>query len=747
MKPTAPGKPGTAENPPQKRRLGLAEQIIIGLVLGVAAGVFFGENVRPLTVAGDAFIMLLQVTVIPYITVSLITALGRLTLKEAKLLGLKAGSVLLMLWGVGLAVVLLGPLAFPSWPSASFFSTTKVEEGQPVNFLQLYIPANPFFSLANAIVPAIVVFSILIGLALTSVKGKETFLAPLSAFAAALMGVTGFIAKLAPYGIFALTASAAGTINIESLARLQVYVVTYVTLALILGLWLLPGLVATVTPLRYADIIRAVRGPVITAFATGNVLIVLPILAEESKQLIATSEAIKESLDEAEARSSIDVLIPAAFNFPNLGTLLSLMFVLFAGWYIGTSIPISKYPVVSGAGLASMFGGPVLALPFLFDLLKLPQDLFQLFVTVDVVASRFGTLLAAMTIVTIALVGTFALQGRIRLRLLPLARFIGLTVTLLAVALIGIRLFYTYVVVAPFTKDQALRSFQLLATPQPAKLHTKLPPGFGQAGGEPARLAQIEDRGVIRVCYRPHDFPSAYLNNADPPQLVGFDIEMAHRFARSLRLPLEFFPVTNEVEAERLLNNGSCDIFMTALPVSLRSAEKFAMSAPVYTSSIGLIVTDSQRDQFRTWEDIQNRGAGFRVAIPDTRNAHALAKDLIKDATIVPYRDKEALKQILATGPPDIDAIASMSEEGAAWTLLYPNFSLVVPRPTVFSPVAYAFALSNRNLLEAFDAWLVSEKARGTVDQLYRHWMLGEASELQRPQRWSVIRNVLHWVK
>lgn len=185
---------------------------------------------------------------------------------------------------------------------------------------------------------------------------------------------------------------------------------------------------------------------------------------------------------------------------------------------------------------------------------------------------------------------------------------------------------------------------------------------------------------------------------------------------------------------------------MTALPVSLGNAEKFAMSVPVYTSSVGLIVKDSRRDQFRTWEDIRDLGAAFRVAIPDTPNAHALATDLIKDATLVPYLDKAALKKILEAGAPDIDAIAGMSEEGAAWTLLYPNFSLVVPRPTVFNPVAYAFALDNKRLSEAFDAWLVAEKSRGTVDQLYRHWMLGEASERQRPQRWSVIRNVLHWV-
>ena len=746
MVPTTPEKPVAAENSPQNRRLGLAEQIMIGLVLGVAAGVFFGEKVGFLKVAGDAFIMLLQVTVIPYITVSLITALGRLTLKDAKLLGLKAGSVLLLLWVIGLAVVLLAPLAFPQWPSASFFSTTKVEEARPINFLQLYIPSNPFFALANAIVPAIVVFSILIGLALTSVKGKEALLDPLSAIAEALMGVTGFIAKLAPYGIFALTASAAGTIDIESLTRLQVYVVTYVSLALILGLWLLPAFVAIVTPLRYGDILRAFRGPVITAFATGNVLIVLPILAEDSKQLIAASEGAKDDPGEGEAESSIDVLIPAAFNFPNLGTILSLMFVLFAGWYIGTAVPVSKYPVISAAGLASLFGGPVLALPFLFDLLKLPQDLFQLFVTVDVVASRFGTLLAAMTIVTIALVGTFALQGRLRLRLLPLARFLGVTVALLAITLIGIRLFYTYVVVAPFTKAEALAGFQLLATPQPARVYTKLPPGFGQTGGGPASLAQIKERGVLRVCYLPKDFPSAYFNNANPPQLVGFDIEMAHRFARSLDLPLEFLPVINEIEAERLLNNGSCDIFMAALPVSLRSAERFAMSVPVYTSSVGLIVRDSRRDQFRTWEDIQNQGAAFRVAIPDTPNAYALAKDLIPDANLIPYLDKASLKKLLEAGAPDVDAIASMSEEGATWTLLYPDFSLVVPRPTVFNPVAYAFALGNEKLLEAFDAWLVAEKSRGTVDQLYRHWMLGEAAQKQKPPRWSVIRNVLHWV-
>ena len=48
--------------PSRKRRLGLAEQVLIALVLGLAAGIFFGDMAGALKVVGEAFIMLLQVS-------------------------------------------------------------------------------------------------------------------------------------------------------------------------------------------------------------------------------------------------------------------------------------------------------------------------------------------------------------------------------------------------------------------------------------------------------------------------------------------------------------------------------------------------------------------------------------------------------------------------------------------------------------------------------------------------------------
>jgi Na+/H+-dicarboxylate symporter len=68
----------------ENRRLSLSGQVMLGLLLGVAVGIFFGEMVSWLKLVGDIFIKLLQITVIPYISFSLITGLGELSFDEAK---------------------------------------------------------------------------------------------------------------------------------------------------------------------------------------------------------------------------------------------------------------------------------------------------------------------------------------------------------------------------------------------------------------------------------------------------------------------------------------------------------------------------------------------------------------------------------------------------------------------------------------------------------------------------------------
>jgi Na+/H+-dicarboxylate symporter len=202
----------------------------------------------------------------------------------------RAGGFLLLLWGIALTSVLLFSLVIPDWTSASFFSSTLVEKSPTFDLLRLFIPANPFESLAGNVVPAVVVFSIALGIALIGIENTGSLVRSLSLIADALGRITGFVVRLAPIGVFAIAAQAAGTMHLEQALGLQVYAAGYIALALFLSLWVLPGLVTTLTPFRYREVVGMSRDALVTAFATGNVFVVLAMLAGRSKELLHTQK-------------------------------------------------------------------------------------------------------------------------------------------------------------------------------------------------------------------------------------------------------------------------------------------------------------------------------------------------------------------------------------------------------------------------------------------------------------------------
>src|SRR6185295_8327268 len=183
-----------------------------------------------LRVVADGYVRLLQMTVLPYVTISIIAGLGSLDFGEARAIGKRVGAVLVLLWAAALAAALLVALMFPPHQSASFFSTSLLEEREGFDFLGLYIPTNPFNSLANNIVPAVVLFSVIVGLALIAVPRKARLLEVLGIANDAIGNATGFIVSLTPYGVFAIAAVVSGTLSLATLERLQVYLVSYVAM-------------------------------------------------------------------------------------------------------------------------------------------------------------------------------------------------------------------------------------------------------------------------------------------------------------------------------------------------------------------------------------------------------------------------------------------------------------------------------------------------------------------------------------
>ena len=60
-------------------------------------------------------------------------------------------------------------------------------------------------------------------------------------------------------------------------------------------------------------------------------------------------------------------------------------------------------------------------------------------------------------------------------------------------------------------------------------------------------------------------------------------------------------------------------------------------------------------------------------------------------------------------------------------------------------PLTYPTARADEELVDYVNALIDLKKMDGTLKKLYDYWVLGRFAVNRQP-RWSVIRNVFHWV-
>ena len=603
----------------------------------------------------------------------------------------------------------------------------------PFDLVALYIPANPFHSLANNIVPAVVLFSAVVGVALIGVERKQVLLDVLQVARDAVSRATRFVSRLTPYGLFAIAGTAAGTLDVEQIGRVQVYLLTYMAVALLVSLWVLPGLVAALTPIPFADLLKTTRNALITAFVAGDLFIVLPALVDASKALLE-----RHGVPGPDASAMPDMIVPISFNFPHSGKLLSVSFVLFAGWFADAMVPLSQYPQLALAGVVTFFGSLTSAVPFLLDLFHIPADTFQLFLATGVINSRFGTLLAAVHTVSVALLGGCAMTGVLRWQRRRVLRY-GLG-TLVATGLVlgGARSLSATLLTPEYRKDRVLAEMQLVQQPTPAVVH-RTPPPDSEPTERGTTLEAIRRRGVLRVGYLSDALPYAYFNGRG--DLVGFDIELAHRLASELGVRLELLPAPRDTLAA-FLAEGRCDVVMSGVVLTTERASQMLFSTPYLDETLALVVRDHDRQRVQTWSAV-NSLKDFTIGAPDLPNVLNTLRELAPRATVQHLSSVEAA---FAGAARTFDALAFPAERGSAWTLLHPEFSVVVPEGAVIKlPLAYPIGRADEAFATFLNTWIELKRKDGTFDTLFKHWILGQNAVPRQP-RWSIVRDVLHWL-
>ncbi len=718
------------------RRLSLTTMTLLALSLGILTGIFLGEPASILKPIGDAFIRLLQMAVLPYFVVALIYGFGRLSYDEAKSMGIKAVGLLALLWGLCFIVIVSMPFAFPELESASFFSTSIVQPKKEIDFLELYIPANPFHSLSSAIIPAIVLFGISVGIALIGVKEKDNLLQILSTLSQALTRITQFVIQLTPIGVFSLAASAAGTMTIDEFARLQVYLVTYAVGALLLAFWLVPMLISALTPFTYREVLKACKDPLVTGFTTANLLIILPLLAQNCKELFK-----QKGLGGKHADSIVDVVVPVSFTFPDIGTLFILLFIPFAAWFNGNVLTLAQYPAFLVVGFFSFFGNVEIGMPFLLKTLEIPSDMFQLYVMTLVYIGRFSTLVAVMHITAIALMTTCAVNGWISFQWKRTVKYAGLSSALILIIVSATGAGLAALVDPEYKGHQTFMGLKPIFPTVSAKVHKdSLPPALVPEP-DTSRLAQIRKRGYLRVGYFKDALPFAFINTKG--ELVGFDVEMAHILGRELGVSLEFVLIERKEIAERL-NEGHCDIVMSGVLATPERAAKMTFATSYLDQTWALIVRDYRRSEFNSVEKVMDMEAPRLGVIDLPYIVDTLLRNNVPHAELVRL---DSPRDFFTQKVGELDALVYTAEAGSAWSLIFPDYSVAVPQPDVYRiPVAYPVPRDEPELFDFLNSWVDLQKKDRTIEHLYDHWILGKRATGKEP-RWSVIRNVLGWVK
>ena len=96
---------------------------------------------------------------------------------------------------------------------------------------------------------------------------------------------------------------------------------------------------------------------------------------------------------------------------------------------------------------------------------------------------------------------------------------------------------------------------------------------------------------------------------------------------------------------------------------------------------------------------------------------------------------------------PELDAFLMPAEHATGWSLLHPEYTVVVPQPNpVHVPSAFGVATDAVELARLVDEWTLTATGAGVVDQAFEFWVMGRGAEPTEP-RWSIIRDVLHWVE
>ncbi|MCI0382745.1 MAG: cation:dicarboxylase symporter family transporter [Chlamydiae bacterium] len=717
-------------------RLSFPLQMALATILGILVGLFLGEICSVFSPWADAYIMILKITAIPYLITAIIHGIGQLNSGQAKQIFKKGVFFLALALFINISMIYLVKWVLPKHPGG--MQLGKVQKEIPsLNFAELLIPDNVFYDLANNIVPAVVVFSLLIGIALMHLPDKQTIMTSLQTALDALTRITKWISRITPIGTFIIMANQAGTVQFSTVKQIGTYIILYILAASIVVFWIVPRIASMLTSVKSYEWLKNLIPVLVLAYTTNLVIVAIPyiisIIQKQMQQLFPKDENVQ---------SQIQGTVSIVFNMP-LGSIYISIFIFFISIFYASQLTsqsqIELFLTIFLTGLGAIgLGSWINNLTFILDTLSLPIDAINFYLASLPFTAGFQSMISAMLISTLSFLITLACRSLITINW----KKIILDSLLTILPILGIFALIKNYNPLPHIKND-IKSIYDMKIDSNIKVST-----YAKGSRSPSAdikpnedtLSRILRTKRLRIGYDPQVAPFCFYNKQK--QLVGYDIAFAYELAYDLGCDLEFIPLDYS-QIGREINEQKYDIGMSSISVSEERLKQICFPAIYIEAQIVLISKDKMRKKFSSLDYVKNT-KDLKIAVLQGTIFEEIAKREFPDHPLILLKNYDDFD----IEPNIADILLWDEQEAIAWTILHPAFHVIFPSPIIGKDsLGYAVKADESRFLCYLNGWLKLKNNEGFTQHQYDLWILGKTDIIAETEpRFSIVRDVFHWV-
>ncbi|MBD8036276.1 dicarboxylate/amino acid:cation symporter [Solibacillus sp. A46] len=358
---------------------------IVGIGLNLAAPSFFTEADRFFfTPLGTIFLNLIKMLIVPLVFFSIVV--GVANIGDPKALGrMGSKAMLFFLTTTAIAITIGITLAVIFQPgNKGEFDVQEVSyeaaEAPPVSETLLgIIPANPINALASGDMLQIIFFAIFVGLGISYLGTKLDLVKRFMEQGNELMMfLVTLVMKFAPYGTFALIASAVGKQGFDALQAMFWYMMVVLLALLVHFLFVYGSALKILAKRNPVDIIKAYLPAMTVAFSTSSSSATLPVSMEIAQNKLKVPKGI----------SSFVQPLGATINMDGTAIMQGVATIFIAQVY-GIDLSLSQMIIVvmtavlASIGTAAVPGAGMIMLAMVLESVGLPVEGIALIIGID----------------------------------------------------------------------------------------------------------------------------------------------------------------------------------------------------------------------------------------------------------------------------------------------------------------------------------------------------------------------------